>query len=194
MTTHPPDQSNGYEEYAEVFMRARNNQIGPSSVLEWSRSLAPGSSVLELGCGHGVISQAVIDAGFSLHVVDASPKMIRAFQARFPTVPAECAAIEDSDFFRRTFDGIVAWGLMFLLPPDSQKLLIAKAAKALNPGGQFLFTSVQSAVRWNDSITECESVSLGQETYDSLLKAQGLTVHDHFTDIGENYYYVASRT
>jgi hypothetical protein len=60
--------------------------------------------------------------------------------------------------------------------------------------GSFLFTSTQGAVRWNDSITERESVSLGEEKYDTLLKAQGLTVHDHFTDVGENYYYVASKT
>jgi hypothetical protein len=55
----PHDKSNGYEEVAERFMVSRNPRIGVSTVREWSRALACGSSVLDVGCGHGVpISQA----------------------------------------------------------------------------------------------------------------------------------------
>jgi 2-polyprenyl-3-methyl-5-hydroxy-6-metoxy-1,4-benzoquinol methylase len=106
-----PDKSNGYEEFAEDFMRAaRNHRIGPSNVREWSRSLPRGSSILDLGCGSGVpISQVLIEEGFSVYGVDASQKMIRAFRKRFPTAHAECAAVEDSAFFNRMFDGVIAW-------------------------------------------------------------------------------------
>jgi 2-polyprenyl-3-methyl-5-hydroxy-6-metoxy-1,4-benzoquinol methylase len=112
------DKSNGYEQVAETFIAQRNASIGASTVRHWSRMLPRGSSVLDLGCGHGVpISQALIDEGFAVYGVDASVKMIAAFHRRFPLAYAECAAVEDSQVFARRFDGAVAWGLLFLLPP-----------------------------------------------------------------------------
>jgi SAM-dependent methyltransferase len=190
----PPDKSNGYEEFAEHFMRARNSRIGPSNVREWSRSLPRDSSILDLGCGTGVpISLVLIEEGFSVYGVDASAKMIRAFRERFPAAQAEHAAAEDSAFFDRTFEGIVAWGLLFLLPENLQRIVIAKAAKALAPGGRFLFTAQEKRVIWNDSITGRESISLGAAVYDDLLQSAGLIVTGHALDEGENYYYFAAK-
>ena len=79
----PDDGANGYEEYAEIFMRARNSKIGPSVMREWASQLAPGSEVLELGCGHGVVSQVLLETGVKLSVVDASPTLLRRFIADF---------------------------------------------------------------------------------------------------------------
>jgi len=182
------DKSNGYEEMAEHFMRARNPRIGPETVREWSKSLPRGASILELGCGHGMISRVLIEEGFDVFGVDASPKLIAAFRERFPGAHAQCAAVEDSDFFGRSFDAIVAWGLMFLLPADLQELVIRKAAQALNPGGRFLFTSTEQPVTWNDSLTGRESVSLGAEAYRRMLQAQGLILQPELSDEGENHY------
>ena len=97
MSTIPRDKSNGYEKAAEHFMSARNVGIGGSTVREWSRTLAPGSSVLDLGCGHGVpISQVLVEEGFDVYGVDGSAKLIQAFRERFPFAHAECEAVEDS--------------------------------------------------------------------------------------------------
>jgi 2-polyprenyl-3-methyl-5-hydroxy-6-metoxy-1,4-benzoquinol methylase len=187
----PRDKSNGYEKMAEHFMAARNHRIGPSHVRAWCRTLLPGSSILDLGCGHGVpISQVLVEEGFEVYGVDASEKMIAAFRQRFPSARAECSAIEDSDLFHRTFDGVIAWGLIFLLPPDLQPIVIQKAAKALNSKGKFLLTSPELAVTWNDSITGCNSVSLGAEQYRELLKDEGLTLLGEDSDEGENHYYL----
>jgi 2-polyprenyl-3-methyl-5-hydroxy-6-metoxy-1,4-benzoquinol methylase len=191
--TNPSDKSNGYDDFAKVFIERRNTRIGPSTVLNWSQSLAPGSSILEIGCGNGVISQALVDAGFILYGIDASPKMICAFQERLPAVPVECAAVEDSTLFNRTFDGIVAWGLMFLLPFETQVVVITKVANALKPGGQFLFTSPRDAISWKDAITQRESCSLGTEVYRELLEAQGLALGETRSDEGDNHYYIASK-
>jgi 2-polyprenyl-3-methyl-5-hydroxy-6-metoxy-1,4-benzoquinol methylase len=192
-TSQPQDKSNGYEAIAEDFLRARNLRIGPSTVRAWSRSLAPGAAVLDLGCGFGAISQVLLEDGFTVYGVDASQSMIRAFKERFPEAPADCAAVEDSVFFHRIFDAIVAWGLIFLLSPDTQQLLIRKAAKALQPGGRFLFTAPREAVTWKDGMTGLESISLGAPQYDELLQAEGLIVTGQDVDEGDNYYYFASR-
>ena len=185
-----PDKSHGYEALAETFVRVRNKRIGPSIVREWCGSLAPGSTVLDLGCGSGVpITEVLVEAGFAVYGVDASPTMIRAFQERFPQAEAECGAVEESTFFDRTFDGAVAWGLIFLLPADVQALVITKVAEALRAGGRFLLTSPRGPVRWKDGMTDEESVSFGAEAYEAMLLAQGLAVTDHAVDEGENYYY-----
>jgi len=184
------DKSHGYEALAETFMRARNPRIGPDVVREWCRTLAPGSAVLDLGCGSGApITEVLVEAGFAVYGVDASPSMIRAFQKRFPHAETECTAVEDATFFGRTFDAAIAWGLIFLLPEDVQAVMIARVAAALKSGGRFLFTSGREPARWKDGMTDEESVSLGAEAYEGLLLAQGLTVIGHASDEGENYYY-----
>jgi len=123
-------------------------------------------SVLDLGCGHGVpVSQTLIEQGFTIYGVDASRKLVAAFRNRFPDASAECSAVEDSEFFGRTFDGVIAWGLMFLMPPEIQSFVIRKVASALNLGGKVLFTSPKESVKWRDALTDRESISLGTEQY-----------------------------
>lgn len=194
MSTIPRDTSNGYEDVAEDFMSARNVRIGPSTVREWSRTLPPGSSILDLGCGHGVpVSKILIEEGFDVYGVDGSAKLIRAFRERFPGAHAECSAVEDSEFFGRTFDGVVAIGLMFLLTPSIQAEVIRKVSRALSPGGKFLFTSAKEAVEWRDSLTGRGSVSLGVERYVEILREVGLTLVGEEVDEGRNHYYCVAK-
>lgn len=187
------DRSNGYEEHARDFMRARNPSIGPDVVRDWARGLPPGATVLELGCGHGVVSQVLVDAGLALYAVDASPSLLAAFRRRFPQVPAECAGAEDSTYFDRTFDAVVAWGLLFLLPAEAQRTVIAKSAAALAPGGRLLFTAPREPVVWTDALTGEESRSLGAPEYISALRRAGCEVEHGRTDPGDNYYYFATK-
>jgi SAM-dependent methyltransferase len=188
------DKSNGYEEVAEDFMRRRNSTIGPAAVRAWSKTLPRGAPVLDLGCGHGVpVSEVLINDGFALYGVDASPTMIAAFQERFPNAYAECSSVEDSEFFDTTFDGVVAWGLLFLLSPDIQTVVIRKVARALNRGGKFVFTSPREAVAWIDVLTMRESISLGFQAYREILLAEGLVLTGELSDEGENHYYLVSK-
>ena len=78
------DKSNGYEEHAATFLRWRHPHIGQSMVREWAREFAPGAVVLELGCGDGVISEALVETGLTLYAMDASLTLLRAFRERFP--------------------------------------------------------------------------------------------------------------
>ena len=184
------DESNGYEDFAKLFMSERDSLTGVSTVLQWSRTLVRGSSILDLGCGHGVpISRALIEDGFTVYGVDASETLMESFRNRFPSAHAECSAFEDSAFLRRTFDAVVAVGLMFLLHPDAQYLLIRKVEQALNSNSYFLFTSPKEECTWQDILTHRESVSLGAQRYREVLEAEGLILVGEMLDEGDNHYY-----
>lgn len=150
--------------------------------------------MLDLGCGHGVpISAALTAEGANVYGVDASPTMIAAYRRRFPDAHAECGAVEESEFFGRRFDAAVAWGLIFLLKPETQANLISKVSAALRPAGMFLFTAPRQACEWVDNLTGRNSVSLGAQEYRRLIHAAALEVVGESEDEGENYYYYARK-
>ena len=188
------DSSGGYDALAREFMLRRNPTIGVATVRRWARALPPGGAVLDLGCGHGVpISQALIQDGFAVYGVDASPAMAAAFHERLPRAHVACEAVEDSGLFGRTFDGVVAWGLLFLLAADAQVALIHRVASVLLPGGSFLFTAPEQACTWTDMLTGRQSVSLGNEGYRAVLAAAGLELLAEHQDEGGNHYYDARK-
>jgi SAM-dependent methyltransferase len=183
--------SGGYDALADEFMSGRSTSlVGASTVRAWARGLERGASVLDLGCGHGEpITRALIDCGLDVYAIDASPNMTTAFASRFPWADVACEPVQESSFFGRTFDAIVAWGLMFLLSADDQELLIRKVGKALKPGGRFLFTAPAPTCTWTDLLTRRRSLSLGANIYVIHLSAAGLTLIDTFRDEGHNHYY-----
>jgi SAM-dependent methyltransferase len=185
------DKSNGYEEHADAFMRWRHSSIGQNVAREWAREFKRRATVLELGCGDGVISQVLVEAGLTLYGLDASPTLLRAFRERFPMAEAECAAAEESAYFDRSFDGVIAVGLIFLLPEAAQKIVLSKVANALEGGGRFLFTAPRQVCTWADALTKRESRSLGVEAYEALLGGLGFEVSSGRVHEGENHYFFA---
>jgi len=187
------DTSSGYEEIAARFVAARS-RIGEDEVRAWTQSLPAGASVLDLGCGHGVpVTETLLAAGCRVHAVDGAPALVAAFRERFPDVPVACEAADESTFFDRSYDGIVAWGLLFLLEPAAQRRVIANVSRAVTPGGSFLFTAPAQACTWTDVLSRRSSTSLGAEAYRSLLAEHDLVVAEEFDDEGDNHYYVAFR-
>jgi cyclopropane fatty-acyl-phospholipid synthase-like methyltransferase len=102
-----------------------------------------GRLVLDLGCGHGVpIFAALMDDGFTVYGIDASPTLAAEFRRRFSQAEVACEAVEDSSFFERTFDGIVAVGLMFLLAPEAGLVMVHEY---VDEGESHYYDSVRQA-------------------------------------------------
>lgn len=189
------ERSNGWEAVAREFAEHRaKSTIGVATVRAWAQSIPKGGSILDLGCGSGVpISEALMDEGLAVYGVEAAPSLAAAFRSRFPTAPIACEAAEESALFGRTFDGALAWGLMFLLPADTQRHVIHRVARALNSGGRFLFTAPAQAFTWPDISTGRTSVSLGADAYKAVIAEAGLVLLSEYDDEGDNHYFDAAR-
>jgi cyclopropane fatty-acyl-phospholipid synthase-like methyltransferase len=148
--------------------------------------------VLDLGCGPGFpITEVLVLEGLNVYGIDASPSFVDAFRQNLPGVRVRCEAVEDSTFFDRQFDGVLAWGLMFLLSADSQRQLLERVSGLLVMGGDLLFTSCVEPLIWNDAMTGLESRSLGAIEYRKRLASVGLSVIREYEDEGENHYFEA---
>ncbi len=190
------DRSNGYEGVAVEFLAGRgcapSTAVGARAVRDWARTLAPGATIIDLGCGSGLpITNVLIKEGLNVYALDASLSLVQAFRYNLPKIPVACEAVEDSSFFGRMFDGVVAWGLIFLLPAEEQRRLIQRVATILVPGGRLLFTSPAEPLVWNDAMTGLESRSLGAVEYRRELSSVGLSLIGEYEDEGENHYYDA---
>src|SRR5262245_47107792 len=194
------DGSNGYEGIASIYVAGRGTRplvgdaIGAATVRAWAQAFPQGATILDLGCGPGEPGTRILrEAGLAVYAVDASSAMVAAFRERFPDVPIEHNMVEASAFFNRTFDGVLAWGLLFLLTPAAQALIIEKVVGALKPGGRFLFTAPKEPVEWMDAMTGLPSQSLGAQAYERLLRDAGLTWVAEAQDEGGNHYYFVEK-
>ncbi len=192
------DPSNGYERMAAEFLagrgRAPSTAVGTGAVRDWARTLPSGATVMDLGCGTGLpITKVLVSEGLHVYGVDAAPSLVEAFRRNLPEVPVACESVQDSAFFNRKFDAVLAWGLIFLLLPEDQRRLIQKVADVLVPSGRFLFTSGTGTepLTWNDAMTGLQSWTLGAAAYQKQLSEVGLSVTREYEDEGESHYYDA---
>ena len=186
-----------YDQIAEWYTAVRNSEVGVPEVAAFARTLPPRAKVLDLGCGDGVpISQLLAREGFCLWGLDSSPEMITRYRANFPGFSTRCERVEEVNFAAGSFEGVVAWGVLFHLTEAKQKTVIRQVSEWLKPGGRFLFTSGGTA-----GVSEGEMngvafqyVSLGASAYRRLLERAGMRLEDNYSDVWDNYVYMAKKT
>jgi 2-polyprenyl-3-methyl-5-hydroxy-6-metoxy-1,4-benzoquinol methylase len=184
------DPSNGYEAVASEFVDARSAEIGVATVRAWARDLEPGASILDVGCGNGLpIAAALIEDGFQVYGIDAAPTLVAEFRRNFPAATVACESVESSPFFDGTFDGVIAIGLLFLLPAERQPEALTRIAARLKPGGRLLFNSPREACTWADTLTGLASTSLGHDRYEAILSEAGMALVEEYRDEGNSHYY-----
>lgn len=195
------DHSNGYEAISAQWLAhrgsntERNRAIGVAEVRRWAKTLPTGSSVIDVGCGPGFpLTAVLVEEGLRVYGLDAAPSFVAAFKRNLPGIPVTCASALQADCFGRTFDAVLAVGLVFLMAADDQARLLRKFAEILAPNGRLLFTAPLPPCTWIDQMTGIRSVSLGAEEYRRQLASWGFSMVTEFEDEGENHYFEARKT
>ena len=107
--------------------------------------LAPGESVLDVGCGTGslaMIAKERVGRAGKVAGIDASPEMIararkRAIKAG-AAVTFENAVVEAIPFPDASFDVVVSTVMMHHLPDDARHQCLGEIRRVLKPGGRLM--------------------------------------------------------
>jgi hypothetical protein len=57
--------------------------------------------------------KVLVSEGLNVYGIDPSPSLVEAFRHNLPEIPVACESVEDSLFFNRMFNGVLAWGSYF---------------------------------------------------------------------------------
>jgi SAM-dependent methyltransferase len=172
-----------YERQARAWAgdRSRQSQFFEKAWLDRFLSfVAPGGTVLDLGCGFGKPMAAyVLGAGFKVCGVDSSPTMIAMARENFPDEEWRIADMRKLTF-ARGFAGILAWDSFFHLGFEDQRGMFAVFAEHAAPGAPLMFTS---GPRYGEAIGTLHGemlyhASLDPQEYRDLLAANGFAVVD----------------
>ena len=118
-----------------------NTQRGIVALLR-RHGVAPGGRVLDVGCGSGLLARVLLDAGYAVAGMDASPAMIDLARAHAPGADFRVAALPargapGNDGGLPMADAVVSTGhvLNYLGTRDDVARALAQIAAALRPGG-----------------------------------------------------------
>jgi 2-polyprenyl-3-methyl-5-hydroxy-6-metoxy-1,4-benzoquinol methylase len=133
--------------YTSSGVQAEIYRMRQAVVLAWidDLALAPGSRVLEIGCGAGFLSVALAQRGLYVHAIDSAETMVeltRRHAAESGTSELLSVGIGDVcdlGFEDNSFDLVVALGVIPWL--ERPELAIREMARVSMPGGHVLLTA-----------------------------------------------------
>jgi SAM-dependent methyltransferase len=97
--------------------------------------LAPGGSILELGCGAGNHCTEMLSRGFRVRATDGSPEMAEIASRRL-NHPVEAMLFHELDA-HEAYDGVWASACLLHVPREELAGILARIHRALKPDGLF---------------------------------------------------------
>ena len=134
--------------YADEFGKA--SEIA-APVLAAKSQVGGGSEVLDVCCGHGIVSAELVKRGANVTGLDFSPAMLAMSRARVPNATFLEGDALNLPFDSGTFDAVTC-GLGLPHVPDQQRA-IEEAARVLKAGGRYVYSvwcgpEVDGAFAW----------------------------------------------
>jgi ubiquinone/menaquinone biosynthesis C-methylase UbiE len=166
------------------------------------RAHPPVQSVLELACGTGIWTQALLAVGQSITAVDASPEMLDINRKKIasPRVRYVCA-----DLFEwkpdRQYDLVMFAFWLSHVPPDRLDSFLERVCRAVRPGGS-IFMADEPAKGSDDGIYQPRKLHNGQEftivkVYYNPASIQNKLVQHGFTAViqytGSYFFYLSGK-
>jgi len=147
---------------------------------DWLR----GKKVLEIGCGLGSHTEALVRAGAQLTAIDLSPKSVATTRRRLDLKALDARIIEaDAEqlpFADGEFDYVWSWGVIHHSP--NTRACAREIVRVLRPGGRFgvMLYNRNSLYNWLNVILRHGVLQA------KLLKHDVQTLHNMYTD-GKNF-------
>jgi SAM-dependent methyltransferase len=137
-------QAWAFDRIGEHYDEAFPHKDGQIAAGEWLlERLAPGSRVLDAGCGTGIpTARQLAGAGHKVTGVDISEEMLRL--ARQDVPDAEFHHLDIADMDLGDFAAVVAFFSLLMLPRAEIPDVLTKIHHILEPGGYFLLSMVEA--------------------------------------------------
>ena len=131
---------NPYDQIATQFDAHRTSFREKKYLDQLLETLAPKSSILDVGCGTGwPIGAYLLQKGYAVTGVDASPEMLKLARAHLPEAPLILGDILVLDF-TPSFAAIVAWDSVFHIRREAHLGLFKKFYRWLDSKGMLLIS------------------------------------------------------
>ena len=141
----------GWDEYAPFYDWENARTLGRRDVPFWRQvARSAGGRVLELGCGTGRVSRALIKAGVDFVGIDRSERMLGRFPVRHSRIVR--GDIRRLPFERGSFAAVIApYGLVQSLLNDRDlKATLESVARVLENGGTLGIDLVPDVPNWQE--------------------------------------------
>jgi ubiquinone/menaquinone biosynthesis C-methylase UbiE len=160
---------------AEEYDRVRPEY--PAALVETAcsiGSLAPGSRVVEVGCGSGKLTRVLADCGLSVVAVDPGGQLVEIARRRVGDAPVRfhVARFEDIELPARSFDAVFSAIAFHWIDPA---VGWAKVASLLRPGGLLALITYVGGLRtegiraaWQEVLPEAETWTRTSRTPDEV--------------------------
>jgi SAM-dependent methyltransferase len=183
----------------DVFTPESNQQL--LDAFKRLTGLSRGARVADLGCGSGVFTELLRQAGYDAIGLDLSPKLVAAGRAKHPGLELIEGDVEQLPWATASFDGVLLSGIVHHLPDPRR--CAGEVFRVLRPGGRFmafdpnrmnpfmyLYRDRTSPFYSSAGVTENERPVLAGEVA-RIFRAAGLVVHTDYL-AGLKYSHVAS--
>lgn len=184
------------KEYDQIFnwyLASRDHDTGVHSVELAFKSLAAGSTIVDLGCGTGLpLVKKMQQMKMNVIGVDSSILMIESFKTNFPNTEVVHSRLQDYVFPKTKVNGVLCWGCLFHLIPNDQIEVLTNVFNSVVCGGKFLFTSAKQKDSTTSEMngTSFKYYSLGSAKYIELANNACWKLIHESEDAGNNYEYL----
>ncbi|OBZ96480.1 SAM-dependent methyltransferase [Pararhizobium polonicum] len=138
-----------YASEAEVYAR-RARTVKNARLDSFLAGLAAGARILELGCGGGQDSQAMLARGFDVTPTDGSPEM--AAQASLLLGRPVAVLAFDQLSETAAYDAVWANACLLHVPRPELAAVLSRIHRALKPGGIFYASFKAGSVEGRDGL------------------------------------------
>lgn len=121
------------DKYAKDFAYVHRYGEGVMELLDFNSI----TSVLDLGCGTGALTQRLAEKGAEVVGIDASPEQLAVAKAQYPGINFICA--DATNFtLAQPVDAVFSNAVLHWIDSAKQPDVLQCVSRALKPGGQFI--------------------------------------------------------